>query len=180
MPKRMHMAALLLIVFASIDLAQGQTQMHPVHWVGTWATSQIPEPKDAPAVDDLHDVTIRQIFHLSLGGNSLRVHLSNVFGTEPLHFSSVHIAHPLSAYSSGIDASTDVALKFAGSADVTVPAGAEYISDPISYRVAALSNLAVTFYLDAAPVGQTGHPGSCATSYYVHGDLVSAAILTDA
>ena len=45
--------------------------------------------------------------------------------------------------------------------------------------MAALSDLAVTFHLDAAPARQTGHPGSRATSYYVHGDAVSAAVLTD-
>jgi lysophospholipase L1-like esterase len=38
----------------------------------------------------------------------------------------------------------------------------------------------VTFHLDAPPARETGHPGSRATSYYVHGDAVSAANLTAA
>ena len=38
------------------------------------------------------DATVRQIFHLSAGGSALRVHLSNAFGTEALHITSVHIA----------------------------------------------------------------------------------------
>jgi lysophospholipase L1-like esterase len=37
----------------------------------------------------------------------------------------------------------------------------------------------VTFHLDSPPARETGHPGSRATSYCVHGDFVSAASLTD-
>ena len=46
--------------------------------------------------------------------------------------------------------------------------------------VTPLSDLAVTFHLNAPPAQQTGHPGSRATSYYAHGDQVSAVDLTDA
>jgi lysophospholipase L1-like esterase len=63
---------------------------------------------------------------------------------------------------------------------VTVPPGAEFVSDPLDYAVAPLSNLAVTFHLDAAPSTETGHPGSRATSYYLHGDAVSASTMADA
>src|SRR5450432_686127 len=88
-------------------------------WVATWGTSQqIPEPQNAIPSEDLRDVTLRQVFHLSLGGPSLRVHLSNAFGTEALHIMSVHIAHPLSASSPAIDPATDKALTFSGSVDV--------------------------------------------------------------
>jgi lysophospholipase L1-like esterase len=150
-------------------------------WVTTWGSSQqIPEPQNAMQNDDLRLATMRQIVHLSIGGPSLRVHLSNAFGTEPLHFTSVHIAHPISPSSSAIDPATDRPLTFSGSPDVIVSPGAEFVSDPIDYPVAALSDLAVTFRLDAPPARQTSHPGSRATSYFVHGDLVSAPDLPDA
>ena len=149
-------------------------------WVASWgASQQVPEPQNALPPDDLRDATVRQIFHLSLGGSALRVHLSNAFGTEALHFTSVHIARPLSPSSPAIEIASDRPLTFAGSNDVTVPPGAEFISDPLDYPVAPLSDLAVTFHIDAAPARETGHPGSRATSYYVHGDFVSAANLTE-
>ena len=177
---------LLLLTFPAMVFAAGikgaaESSPNAQVWVGSWASSQqIPEPQNALSPADLHDVTLREIVHLSVGGSTLRVHLSNSFGTEPLHFSSVHVARPLSASSSAIDPASDKALSFAGSEDVTVPVGAEYISDPISFPTAALSNLAITFHLDAAPAQETGHPGSRSTSYYVHGDPVSAATLPDA
>jgi lysophospholipase L1-like esterase len=150
-------------------------------WVATWgASQQTPEPQNALPADDLRDATVRQIFHLSLGGPSLRVHLSNAFGTEALRFTSVHIARPVSASSAAINPATDKALTFAGNADVTVPPGAEVLSDAMEYPVTALSDLAVTFHLDAPPAGQTGHPGSRATTHFVHGDFVAAPNLLDA
>jgi len=149
-------------------------------WIASWGTSQqIPEPQNALPSDDLRDATVRQIVHLSVGGSVLRVHLSNAFGTEALHFTSVHIARPLAPDSSSIDPMTDRALSFNGAADVSVPPGAEYISDPVAFAAAPLSDVAISFHLDAPPSRETGHPGSRATSYFVHGDAVSAATLTN-
>lgn len=168
----------LLIVLSAVRvLAAGKPQI----WVVSWAASQqIPEPQNALPADELRDATVRQIFHLSVGGSKLRVHISNAFGTVPLHFGAVHVARPLNVTSPAIDPTTDKALTFAGAADVIVPPMAEYISDPVDYPVRSLSDICVSFYLDLPPTIQTGHPGSRATSYYVHGNLVSAADLRDA
>jgi lysophospholipase L1-like esterase len=171
-------------MFAVVSLGMAHAQSSTGvqgNWVGSWATSQqIPEPQNALASEDLHDATLRQIVHLSVGGPVLRVHLSNAFGTAPLHFASVHIAKPVSANAAKIDAASDKALTFFGESDVTVPAGAEFISDPVEYPMAAGSNLAVTMHFDVPPAQQTGHPGARATSYVAHGDLVSAADLPEA
>jgi lysophospholipase L1-like esterase len=53
------------------------------------------------------------------------------------------------------------------------------LSDPISFQAAPLSDLAITIHLDQPPDEQTGHPGSRATSYLVHGDQVSAPDLAN-
>ena len=151
------------------------------HWVGTWAASQQrPEPQNSLKPDDLRDATLRQIVHLSLGGKQIRLHLSNRFGTAPFHIASVHIAQVESRSSGAIKPETDKALGFAGNADVIIPAGAEYVSDPLTFSAAALSDLAITLHTDAAPAEQTGHPGSRETSFLAHGDQVSAAELPDA
>jgi lysophospholipase L1-like esterase len=150
-------------------------------WVASWgASQQVPEPQNELPPDDLRDATLRQIVHLSVGGSAVRVHVTNSFGTEALQFTSVHIARPLSSSSAAIDPVSDRSLTFAGQPAVTVPPGAEFVSDPVDYSVTPLSDLAVTFHLDLPPARETGHPGSRATSYYVHGDAVSAATLGDA
>ena len=151
------------------------------HWVGSWAASQqLVEPHNSLAADDLRDGTLRQIVHLSLGGSTLRVTISNRFGTAPLHFSGVHVARPESPVSAKIFAGTDKALTFSGAPDVIVPAGADYVSDAVHFPVTPLTDLAITLHIDIPPAQQTGHPGSRATSYVVHGDQLSAADLPDA
>jgi lysophospholipase L1-like esterase len=153
----------------------------PQRWVASWgASQQVPEPQNELPSDDLRDATVRQIVHLSVGGSAVRVHLTNAFGTEALQFTSVHIARPLSSSSAAIDPVSDRLLTFSGQAAVTVPAGAEFVSDPLGYPVGALSDLTVTFHLDLSPARETAHPGSRATSYYEHGDVVSAAMLSTA
>jgi hypothetical protein len=151
------------------------------NWVGSWAAAQqIPEANNSLAPGDLRDATLRQVVHLSTSGEALRVRISNAFGTAPLVFTSAHIARPTAGGSPQIDASTDRALSFSGRPGVTIPAGAEYISDPIAFAVSAQSDLAITFHVDQPPEVETGHPGSPATSYLVHGDHVADADLPGA
>ncbi len=179
--KAFRNCALTLVLFLTWAGSPLRGAAKPPNWIVSWAASQqVPEPNNALPFDDLRDATVRQIFHLSAGGSALRVHVSNAFGTEALRLISVHIAHPVTPASAAIVSTTDKVLTFSGSQDLTIPPGAEYISDPVEYPVRALSDLAVTFYLEVPPASQTGHPGSRATSYFVHGDLVSAADLPDA
>lgn len=159
----------------------GRAPLGGPNWVGSWATAeQTPEAGNALEPGDLRDATLRQVVHLTIGGEALRVHISNAFGTAPLHFTSVHIARPTSAASTRIDASTDRALAFSGRPDVTIPAGAEYISDPVPFAETAQSDLAITFHIDRPPEVETSHPGSRATSYLVHGEHVAEADLPNA
>jgi lysophospholipase L1-like esterase len=179
-PKNGLLPSLILALLASTPPLSAQPGGATEVWIASWgASQQIPEPQNALQPDDLRDATVRQIFHLSAGGPSVRVHLSNAFGTEALHITSVHVARPLSSASSSIDATSDSALTFAGNPDVTIPAGADFVSDPIAFPLSALSDLAVTFHLDTPPARETGHSGSRATTYFVHGDFVGAASLPD-
>jgi lysophospholipase L1-like esterase len=181
MKRTVSLCAFCLALVLGSVAAAGQSVTIPANWVGSWAASQqLPEPQNSLSAEDLRDATLRQIVHLSVGGPELRVHVSNAFGTAPLHLTAVHVARPAAAGGGAIDPASDKALTFGGAQDVTVPAGAEFISDPVAFPVGALSDLAITLHMDAAPASQTGHPGSRATSYVAHGDLVSAADLPDA
>jgi len=147
-------------------------------WVGTWsAAPQLVEPANALPADELRDSTLRQIVHVSVGGADLRVRLSNSFGAVPLHLDSVHIARAVPDALGAIDPSTDRAVTFSGAPDVTIPSDAEYLSDPVAFRMAPLSDLAITIRIDEPPADETGHPGSRTTSFAARGDWISAAEL---
>jgi len=146
------------------------------HWVGSWsAAQQLPEPANQLPDPFLRDATIRQTVHLSLGGQKIRVRISNVYGTAPLHLTAVHVSRPVAP--GVIVAASDTPLTFAGRADVTVPAGADYFSDPLRFPVAPYGDLTISLHADAFASPPTGHPGARATSFLVTGDQVSAAQL---
>jgi len=150
-------------------------------WVGSWAASQqLVEPNNALSAEELHDATVRQIVHLSIGSSQVRLHLSNRFGATPLSLTSAHIARSVSPDSSRIVPATEKAFTFSGLPEVTIPAHADYISDPVSFPADALSDVAITFHIDVPPQEQTGHPGSRATSYVTHGNSISATELQGA
>ena len=180
-----HFLLLLVVLLPTLARREAWTAWaqvasggHRLYWVGSWAAAQqVPEPRNALPSPDLRDVTLRQIVHLSAGGRALRVRLSNAFGVAPLHIGSAHVARPLSLAEGSIDPATDVALTFSGRHDVTIPAGAEYVSDPVTFPAAALSDLAVTLYWEDAPAQQTSHPGARETSFLAHGERVSAVSL---
>jgi len=182
MPPALKIRLLSAILAALVSIAtHSHAQTKPQLWVATWGSSQqIPEAQNMLAPDDMRDATLRQIVHISVGGAALRVHFSNAFGMDALHITSAHIARPISPSSPAIDPATDRPLTFSGSPGVIIPPGAEFVSDPLPFPAAPLSDLAITFHLDAPPARQTGHPGSRSTSYYVHGDLVSAPDLPNA
>ncbi len=155
-------------------------QAQPMRWVGTWASAQMLVDGPDLTADDFRDATLRQVVHLSSGGSRIRVSLSNAFGTAPLQIQMVHVAKPASVVNCRIDASTDEPLRFSGNTAVTIPPGAEYLSDPIDYPVAPLTDLTVTMYLETPSLHQTGHIAAHTTSCLGARNLVSAADLPDA
>ena len=145
-------------------------------WNGTWASSQQREELfGQPDAEKFSNASIRQFVHLSTGGARLRIHLSNVFGVSPLRIRAVHVARAVSPAACKIDAATDRQLTFSGETGVEIPPGAEFVSDPVDFDAAPLSELAITLYMDGPPAHQTGHPGSRTTSCSVPGNLITAA-----
>jgi lysophospholipase L1-like esterase len=155
----------------ALALAQSAYAATPDHWVASWGSAQqIPEQSNLLPQADMQDATLRQVVHLTVGGSKLRVRFSNAFGTEALVIDDAHIARSADKASARIAPGSDRALTFDGRPSIAIPPGADYLSDPVSLDAPALSSLTVSIHLPQAPAGQTGHPGSRATSYYVHGD----------
>ncbi|MBX6361869.1 MAG: hypothetical protein IRZ03_17555, partial [Acidobacterium ailaaui] len=149
---RNYVLTAIFLLFAASRFCLAQD-----HWVGTWAAAQqLVEPRNALSARDAEDMTLRQIVHVSIGGSKLRLRLSNRFGKTPLHLSAVHLALPIAPSSSRIQSASDTALTFSGAPEVTIPAGAEYVSDTVSFSVPPLSDVAITLHTDQPPAEQTG------------------------
>lgn len=175
------MASLLaatLLATAGVPVAAHEPASH---WVASWgAAQQIPEPQNSLSPVDLTNATLREIVHLSIGGREVRVRFSNAFGTQPLVIDAAHIARATRPGTSTIDPASDAEVTFGGAPAVTIPAGAEYDSDPVAFSAAAGADIAVTFHLPQAPAQETGHPGSRSTTFYLHGNHVADVDLAGA
>ena len=160
---------------ASVCAAQAKPSQakQQQNWVASWATSmQAPEPENNQpglAKEKLTDATVREIVRLSVGGVGVRVHFSNAHGTQPLVIDDAHIAFAASPASSSIVEDSDRNLSFDGHVAVTIPIGAEMISDLVYLQPKALSDVAISYHLPQAPVGETCHPGSHANEYIAPG-----------
>lgn len=150
------------------------------NWVAGWASAQFRPAGDAALpTGTLAHQTLRQIIRPSIGGQRIRVRLSNSAGTTPLPVMGASIARATSPAAAAIDPATHIALRFDGRPDVTIPAGADYLSDPVDLPVAAFDNLAISIRYAADPE-PTGHPGSRATSWFLPGDHLADAQMAGA
>jgi lysophospholipase L1-like esterase len=136
-------------------------------WTGAWSTS--PQRETGPA---FADQTLRQLVHPTLGGNTLRIRLSNAFGDQDVTFDAVSVARAAAAGSPELISGTSRRVTFHGRTHVTVATGAETVSDPIDLSTAYGQDLAVDLHVtkggDAASI--TGHDAAQGTQFVAVGN----------
>ena len=162
------------------------------HWVGTWATAPVvraaaASQNDAPQSSakkrgprplEIHNQTLREIVHTSIGGTHARIVLTNVFGTAPLEVGAASIA--LRDKDAKIEPASKRALTFGGQTSVVIPPGAILFSDAVEENVPAMGDLAIDLFLpgDLTATPLTIHAGASQTNYISQpGDFAGAADL---
>lgn len=158
-PRRATAACLAL---AGMALGSAPAEAAPgcrgTHWLGAWSASP------AFAQDrDLEEVTLRLVVNPTTGGRVARIRLSNRFGARPLRVGAATIARR--AAGAALAPGTVRRLRFGGRPAVTVPAGADAVSDPVRLRVRAFRDLAVSVHVRRLTGGVTYHPFAFQTSY---------------
>ena len=161
--------ALSMMIFGGSGHALAET------WISTWAapafartdqpaqtlsaTAQaFPWSRDVPpaavgqelavgGASPLHfkNQTLRQITHISAGGDKVRVVLANSLGTLPLRVGAASVA--IYNKGSAIVAGSSRPLTFGGLVSPLIPAGAILASDPVDLKVANFTDLVVDMYL---------------------------------
>lgn len=145
------------------------------HWSGSWGAAPAGPPPEA-SLQTFTNQTVRLIVHASIGGNRMRIRISNEMGATPLTIGAAHIG--LRAGGSDVAAGTDRTLTFGGRASVTLPPGAPAVSDPVELNVPPLSDLAVSLYLPGTVQAATVHALALQTSYAsLPGDFTAASTL---
>ncbi len=153
-------------------------------WATTWGCApQLTEPGNLPP-SPLANSTLRQFIRPSIGGKTLRVRFSNLFGTNAVTIKTAHIALAGGQGSAGVGeiiAATDKPLTFSGATEIIIPRGETIFSDAVDFELPPLANVAISvFFGDISATTITGHPGSRTTSFIIASNFVSAASLPDA
>ena len=151
-------------------------------WLATWTAPQAPAPPRPPAdsadgTPTYSNRTVREIVHTSIGGDRVRIRVSNEYGDQPLIIDAAHVA----ARDTGdaIVIATDRALTFGGRPSLMLRPGATAVSDAVPFNVPATSDLAVSLHL-AAPARLATRHGLAMQRSYVSpdGDFTAAPVFT--
>ena len=153
----------LLMVFCAIS-----TVSSAQNWVGTWATApQTVVRSFMPYNNCMTNRSVRQVVKVSIGGDVIRLKLSNIYSMQPVEIRSIYIAHAKD--SSDIDAKTAQYFKFGNSYKTVIPAGKQIVSDALKFNLRNLERVAITINYTSAPEVPTVHMGSRTTSYIMKG-----------
>lgn len=140
-------------------------------WAASWTASpQKPGTGFVPnwSEEGFADQTIRQTVRLSLGGDALRVRLSNRYGTTALKVGGLSVAAPVGG--AAVKPDTVRTVTVGGEAVFTVPAGGEVATDSVPLPAEALDAVTVTLYLSEPSGPATYHAQALATTYRASGD----------
>ena len=159
------------------------TAMAQSHWVGTWGTApQLVETHNNPPSPGLSNNSLREIVQVSIGGEKVRLKLTNEFSSNATEIKAVELAIAKTAGSSSeIDEASTVSLTFNGKPGVSMPANGKAVSDPVDFKIGPRDNVAITIHYGSTSASVSGHPGSRTTSYLKAGNTkdFSGAVKTE-
>lgn len=131
-------------------------------WTGTWAVALQDDGRG------FERQTVRQVLRTSIGGDTVRIRLSNEFGSDPLTVSHVYLARSLRAGT--VDAGTNAKVTFGGDDSVTVAAGQTAVSDAVAFTLPAGADIAVTAYVPEQIDSVSQHVFANRNNYVASGD----------
>lgn len=132
-------------------------------WQASWRTAPQPPVASGPSHDGFTNQTLRMIINPTIGGQAVRVRVSNLYGAAPLQVGKVTVANQDSGPT--VAPNTQHPVTFGGSGSITIPAGVEAVSDAVPLPVRADKNLAISLYLTGNTGPATWHNKAQTTSY---------------
>ena len=154
---------LVLLLFIALTI-----QAQQPHWVGTWACApQTVDKSFMPYNNQMTNRSVRQVVKVSIGGNVIRLQLSNELSSEPVEITSVYIAK--AGNGPEIYKTSAKYLQFGKKHQVVIPAGKAVFSDALKFNLQPLERVSITINYLKAPKEPTVHMGSRTTSYILRG-----------
>lgn len=142
----------LILVFCSLPSSSFARGGDAYNWVGSWSTSPVKAGVKVAGIrmmDFLRNRTVRSVVQLTLGGDALRVRVSNIHGESPLKIEAASLGRTDLQDEAKILAGSRQTLTFnGGQSSVTVPVGEYIYSDPVKIKVLALEKISISYYIN--------------------------------
>lgn len=162
--KKLFLSLLIMLTAIAVNAQSDSKQ-----WSATWAAApQHAAENEMPTDGGLNNCALRQIVHVSVGGDIVRLKLSNRHSTEPVVIKSIFIAD--ADEMEKISAKTAKYITFNGKKNVTIAEKAEVTSDAVKFNLKPLQRLSITINYVSSPKEATAHLGSRTTSYIIKGE----------
>jgi lysophospholipase L1-like esterase len=166
--RRQAVLACAAVVAGSAMAGFGAQSAETGNWITTWAATpaprwsdDLPAPFAVPEV--LENQTVRQVARISVGGNSVRVVLSNAFSAKPLSIGAGSVA--IAVKDGAVDQATLKPITWGGKSSVVIPPGAPILSDPVALPAKALSDISVSIFLPKKTALSSVHWDGVQTAY---------------
>ena len=134
------------------DIAVGSSTVKSSDgFIGAWSTSMV---KAALSLSEnsislpLSSVTARTRIQMTTSGDTIRLRLSNFFGTSPMSVGEVTVALGNDSLERGVKLDTMKKATVNGATSFTIPAGQEVYTDPIDLSVGQCEDLVVSVYYE--------------------------------
>ncbi|KQS03340.1 hypothetical protein ASG11_02925 [Sphingomonas sp. Leaf357] len=137
------------LIVSTLAASPAVPRSRPV-WSASWAASPAPPLASAPGLPAaamaraFNNQTVSQIVRLSVGGDELRLRLTNEYGRNPLKIGAAHIA--LVDPTGRVIGGTDRIVTFGGRGEVVIPPGAPWVSDAVKLPVPARARLRISLF----------------------------------
>lgn len=132
------------------------------NWVGAWSTTPVQfDPakflnlKKGQFKHGLPHLTFRTEIQPTIGGENIRVTLSNAFGKHPLTVDAMTVAKGAEKSVCKVQPDTIRQVTFHGRESVTIEPGGTVTSDPIGLEVEALERLVFSSFVRKSGVMRT-------------------------
>jgi lysophospholipase L1-like esterase len=147
-----------LVLFACVVIATVRPRAASGTWITAWGTSQ-----QGLGMTAVSNATVRMIARVTIPGEAVRIRLDNTFGTTPLRIGAAYVGHRIQAAALAKGSNRRVTVN--GKPDFTLPPGGTVVSDPVTLKVAAWQDLAISLFVPEAGVQPSQHTGAVVTSY---------------
>jgi hypothetical protein len=144
--------ALLFCLLFIPHFAMGQQPT----WIATWTASpEAAEPDPNEGLLNLNDQTVRERVRLTVGGEQIRIRLSNECSSVSILVGRVSVGvaqSPTSVVPGSLRRVT-----FGGQDAILIPPGSPVLSDPVGFSISNGSEISISLYFPKRPTSITWH-----------------------